>query len=241
MNFSAIAEKSLIGKVLRFPLRFLPAQLCLPVLQGILRGKYWIVGSSVHGCWIGSYEFEQQRILTEQIKPGMVFFDIGAHVGFYTLLASNRVSSNGRVVAFEPLPRNLKYLYQHLRLNRIENVQVIEAAVTDSNGSIEFEEHASSSMSRITPGGSLQVKTVSIDMLLSHGMIPAPACMKIDVEGAELQVLKGAAETLRRYHPTLVLSTHGSWLHQQSTLYLKDTGYRVISIQSDVLLATCDV
>lgn len=60
----------------------------VPVLQGSLRGRKWIVGSSNHGCWLGSYEWKKQRLFTRTVSSGDVVFDIGAHVGFYTLLAS---------------------------------------------------------------------------------------------------------------------------------------------------------
>jgi len=59
MNFSAISNKNIFGKILRFPLRFIPTKVVVPILQGTLKGKKWIVGSSNHGCWLGSYEYEK--------------------------------------------------------------------------------------------------------------------------------------------------------------------------------------
>ncbi len=75
------------------------------VVQGPLRGKRWIAGSSNHGCWLGSYELAKQRKVIELVRPGMVCWDVGAHVGFYTLLFAELVGPLGRVFAFEPLPR----------------------------------------------------------------------------------------------------------------------------------------
>ena len=88
MSFSAISSNSLLGAALRYPLRWIPDDLVVPVLQGPLRGKKWIVGSSSHGCWLGGYEYEKQRRFAQAINPGGVVYDIGAHVGFYMLLAS---------------------------------------------------------------------------------------------------------------------------------------------------------
>src|SRR5574341_673203 len=129
MNFSAISSNSGVGIALRYPLRWIPHERVVPVLQGRLRGKRWIVGASVHGCWLGSYEYDKQKRFVREIKKGDVVYDIGAHVGFYTLLASELVGPSGQVIAFEPLPRNLGYLHRHLALNSCKNVTVIEAAV----------------------------------------------------------------------------------------------------------------
>ena len=99
MNFSAIPFKTLYGKILRLPLRLIPKNMKLPILQGKLRGEKWIVGSSNHGCWLGSYEYKQRILFEKTIIRGSVIFDIGAHVGFYTLLASKLVGPKGKVFA----------------------------------------------------------------------------------------------------------------------------------------------
>ena len=91
MNVSAIANRSVAGRLLRLPLALIPAVLPMPVLQGPLRGYWWITGSSNHGCWLGSYEYDKQRLFARMIRAGDVVFDIGANVGFYTLLAASRV------------------------------------------------------------------------------------------------------------------------------------------------------
>lgn len=108
MNISAVPHDSLVGRLLRWPLRFIPPELVVPILQGKLKGRKWVVGSSKHGCWLGSYEYHKRRLFEQLIRPGDTVFDIGAHVGFYTLLASILTGPAGRVFAFEPLPRNLR-------------------------------------------------------------------------------------------------------------------------------------
>ena len=97
MNFSGISNKKLLGKLLRFPFRFIPTDMRMPILQGRLKGKKWIVGSSNHGCWLGSYEYEKRLVFEKTVTKGSIVFDIGAHVGFYTLLASVLVGPGGRV------------------------------------------------------------------------------------------------------------------------------------------------
>lgn len=62
MDFSGISNQTLIGKALRYPLKLIPQQMRIPILQGQLKGKKWIVGSSQHGCWLGSYEYDKQLL-----------------------------------------------------------------------------------------------------------------------------------------------------------------------------------
>ena len=120
INWSRISSKSLLGKIIRFPLGLLPANTQMPIMQGRLKGKKWIVGSSVHGCWLGSYEFDKQLLFERTITQGSIVFDLGGNVGFYTLLASELVGPDGKVFVFEPVPRNLYYLKEHLRLNHVK-------------------------------------------------------------------------------------------------------------------------
>lgn len=114
MNLSGISSASVVGKLLRLPLVLLPGNLQMPIMQGRLKGKKWIVGSSNHGCWLGSYEY-RKRILFEKMVPhGSIVYDLGGHVGFYSLLASVLVGPTGHVFVFEPFPANLAYLRKHL-------------------------------------------------------------------------------------------------------------------------------
>ena len=83
-----------MGRLLRFPLRLIPDRAVIPVLQGRMRGKRWIAGSSDHGCWLGSYEYAIRRVFEETITHGSIVYDVGAHVGYYTLLASELVGED---------------------------------------------------------------------------------------------------------------------------------------------------
>lgn len=243
MNFSKISRKTLVGKLLRFPLKLIPSQTIMPILQGRLIGKKWIVGAGNHGYWLGSFEYEKRAAFEKTITAGSTVFDIGAHVGFYTLLASELVGPKGKVVAFEPVPRNLLYLQEHLRLNQITNVTVIEAAVLDKCGTTFFETGPDSSMGHVATKGQLRVQVVSLDELISSGKIPVPDYAKIDVEGAEMQLLLGAKSMLADAHPMIFLATHGNDVHQQCCQFLESIGYQLQAIgaknttQSDEILA----
>ncbi len=218
--------------MLRQPLRLIPPNICLPILQGRLRGKRWITGSSLHGCWLGSFESDKQTVFEMIVKPGDTVYDIGANVGFYTLLASELAGPSGCVYAFEPLPRNVEFLNQHLTLNGAKNTKVLEVAVSDTNGQASFDDSPNNSMGQLSNSGKRKVKTVTIDRLLSEGTILPPGCMKIDVEGAEMLVLSGAKSVLKTYRPHIFLATHGLHVHKEACEFLKSLGYQLQAIGS---------
>lgn len=221
---------------MRFPLRLLPERTQMPIMQGRLKGKRWIVGSSDHGCWLGSYEFDKQRLFERTITRGSIVFDLGGNVGFYTLLASELVGSTGQVYVFEPLPANLIFLKEHIRLNHVGNTHVIEAAVSDTRGIASFDVGPSRSMGHLaTTAGGIQVRTVVLDELIQTGEIPTPTYMKIDIEGAEALALSGARSMLASAHPTIFLATHGSSVHQECCRLLHALDYQLHSIDQTEL------
>jgi FkbM family methyltransferase len=241
MNWTGISKTSLIGKILRLPLRLVPRRAVVPILQGPLRGMKWIVGSGNHGYWLGSYELEKRALFVKMVPPGGVVFDLGANVGYYTLLCSVLAGPGGRVYAFEPLPRNLDFLRRHLALNRIENATVIEAAVADRGGTVRFEEDASTSKGRIGAEGTLEVRSVALDDLVARERLPRPDLFKIDIEGAEFLALQGARKILAEAHPVIFLSTHSGKVHKECLVFLESLGYRVVPIDRRELARSRDV
>jgi FkbM family methyltransferase len=235
MNISGIPKNSLLGKLLRFPLRFMPKDLAIPILQGRFKGMKWIVGAANHGYWIGSYEFHKRLLFERTIPQGSIVFDLGGFTGYYTLLASVLVGPSGRVFVFEPLPRNLRYLKQHLVLNKVNNVSVIEAAVSDRNGILSFQEGPSSARGRLDEKGDLLVRAISLDEMIESGELADPQYMKVDVEGAEMKALQGAVKLLERCHPTLFIDTHGKEVHIQCCHFLEDLGYRLEAIDGKAI------
>ena len=88
IDCSRISSRSYLGRVVRFPLKVIPGTAVLPILQGPLRGARWVVGSGTHGCWLGTYELRKLELFAGTIQEGMTVFDIGAHAGYYSLIAS---------------------------------------------------------------------------------------------------------------------------------------------------------
>ena len=233
MNLSAISRDSTLGRLARVPLKLIPPDTVLPILQGKLKGKRWIVGSSNHGCWLGSYEYDKCRAFEAMVKPDSVVFDIGANVGFYTLLGSVLVGPGGKVFAFEPHPQNLALLNAHLSLNAVNNVAVIEKAVSDRDGVSFFA--GKDATGHLAADGTLRVETVSLDSIVRQGALPPPAYIKIDVEGAESLVLAGAKSLLSDCRPALFLATHGTEVHQDCCRFLTSLGYELRSLGAERL------
>jgi FkbM family methyltransferase len=245
MNFSGVNVESLAGKALRLPLRFIPKNAPMRILQGPLRGKKWMAGAADHGCWLGSYEFEKQQVFAEAVKPGDTVYDLGANAGFYSLLASTRTGPAGRVVAFEPYPKNVANLRKHLELNLVANCTVVDAAVSSFDGYSNFADGPSCSTGRLAGGCAqgIRVRTVTLDRLVGSGQIPPPDIIKCDVEGGEYDALRGGLVTLRDHAPLIFLATHGAEAHERCCELLAELGYSIISManapidNSDELIA----
>ena len=225
-------RNTIIGKILRLPLRVLPSNMQVPILSGKLRGKKWIIDSGIHRYWLGTYELEKQERFTQMVSPEDIVFDIGANVGFYSLLASMLVGDLGRVISFEPVKRNINYLRQHLAINQIENVTVMEVAVSDRDGLASFDPSPEASMGHFSEAGAEQVQTVSIDRLIELNQLPLPQVMKIDIEGAEMLALIGAQNTINHNHPIIFLATHGEIVHRSSCKLLISWGYSLTPLDT---------
>lgn len=241
LDLSQISAKTFLGKALRAPLRLIPSNAVLRILQGPARGRKWIAGSATHGCWMGTYEIEKQRLLQSTVRPGDVVYDIGANAGFFTLLTSLLAGTSGRVYAFEPLPGNLQYLSEHIRLNGCSNCTVLEAAVSDKDGYAQFESSESRSEGRLSAGGGQRVRTLSIDSLVKQGLAAPPTVMKIDIEGGEYACLQGAAETIERFRPVIFLATHGPQAHGDCAALLEKWNYALKPIDGQSLESSSEI
>jgi FkbM family methyltransferase len=227
-----------MGKLLRAPLRLIPRSMIVPILQGPLRGKKWIAGSSTHGCWLGSYELDKQRALRFHLKSGDVFYDIGANVGFYTMLASVLVGENGHIYSFEPSPDNLRNLKRHIQINHRTNCTLVEAAVSSVDGESGFDPTANRSTGHLASTGRIRVPTVTLDFLVRTEKFRPPNLMKIDIEGAERECLLGASSTIREFRPIIFLATHGWEVHSACTKLLQEWNYRLASLDDHAVEGT---
>lgn len=173
----------------------------------------------------GTYEAEQTRLFERFVAPGDAVLDLGAHLGYYTLLASLLVGRKGRVFSFEPNPQNAWYLRRHASLNGCRNVEVEESAVFDRAGDLRFQPGRGSGTGRVQDSGAMRVRAVRLDDFVEARGI-RPAVLKIDVEGSEGAVLQGGREMLRRHRPLIFLSTHEVRIRAACERLLRALDYR---------------
>jgi FkbM family methyltransferase len=176
----------------------------------------------------GTYESYMQQAFMQHVRPGMVVYDVGAHAGFHSLFCGLLVRPDGRVIGFEPHPRNRRSAERQAALNPNLPVSFSPYALSDRCGRVLLDTRRNSSQACVCPQGDMAVEARTVDWLVQHERFPSPDVLKIDVEGHELQVLEGCIETLTRKHP-LVLCDH----NDASTLpgvaaLLSPLGYRVV-------------
>ena len=185
----------------------------VPAPLRISPGFWWIARPDVvsDGLFAGSFETAERALFAELVQPGMTVLDIGAHAGLYTLIASRRTGPSGRVIAFEPSPRERERLLAHVRLNRSANVTIEAAALGEREGEAELfvvdgSETGCNSLrpGDIGPGHTVAVRLRSLDEYARNAGLDRVDVIKMDVEGAELSVLRGAQSLVRATQPVFV-------------------------------------
>jgi FkbM family methyltransferase len=190
-----------------------------------------------------------RKWLTEQLKPGDVFFDVGAHHGWVSMWALPLVGKEGAVFSFEPSPPNLAILNWHRDRNRFASWTIVPRAVSDEVSAVTrftLIDSGDSPMNSLTTAasgtplmegrdiGNIAVQTTTLDSFCEAGL--RPDLVKIDVEGAELLVLRGARRVLNQDCPVIILAVHPYWLPAgQSPAQIMDllegVGYSVFDAQ----------
>jgi FkbM family methyltransferase len=159
----------------------------------------------------GTYELPIQKAISENLSPGDVFFDVGANIGFFSLVAARQVAAEGSVYSFEPVPSNVALIRRNAELNSLKTIHVFPEAVgaTSARAELVVAKHIGGAVlaSAGRPPDAQSRMTVDVvtldDAMSKHGLRP-PTLMKIDVEGAEIDVLRGATGILRVHKPKLI-------------------------------------
>lgn len=191
--------------------------------------------------WLGTYEIELQQAIRAQVKPGMVAYDVGANIGYITLLLAQAVGEQGQVFAFEALPSNVERLRGNLALNRMEGrVKVVPAAVVEATRPVRFlvgpsggtgKAEGSAGRQELAYGSTLEVAGISLDEFVYGQGQPAPQVIKLDIEGGEVLALPGMRRVLREARPVLLVELHGNESAQAAWRELKEAGYRLARLE----------
>lgn len=207
-------------------LSLIPTGLPLLILSGPLRFRWWISGSAAGenkglSVLLNMAEPKQLQLITDISKGKKVVFDIGANVGLYSLALSLHAK---KVFSFEPVPRNVAYLYHNLRLNKVNNVFIAPCAIGSKSKLTLFEEGTNTATGKVSEEGIQPVFVVALDDFCSTFKV-LPELLKIDIEGAEYDLLLGAKKSLVLL-PPLFISYHSPELEKKCTLLLKSYGYK---------------
>ena len=171
------------------------------------------------GYVLGTEEPKIQAALAAVCRPGWTCYDLGAHIGFFSLLMARTVGADGLVVAFEPLSENVQRLRHNLALNAPLPIAVVPAAVGSAEGEALFavakrptQGHlvAAESEKRPDEPAVVSVPLTSIDAVVASSRFPPPELVKIDVEGGEVAVFDGMTAVLDRYRPLVFCELHGN-------------------------------
>lgn len=152
----------------------------------------------------------EERWLAGRSWAGRVVYDVGAWEGVLTLFFARSVGRQGQVVAFEPNPRSAARLRENVGLNGLPNVRLFELALGAAEGKAWLHlPHGVAAWGHLTEApADLAVRVRTLDLIVAEAELPPPDFIKIDVEGAELGVLRGAHETIRQYAPSLLVEVH---------------------------------
>jgi FkbM family methyltransferase len=194
--------------------------------------------------WLGTFEHSFAEVLRKAISPGDVCYDIGGYRGYMSGVLA--IAGASRVIAFEPFPPNAQRIRRLIELNPDLPVQLEEVAVGERDGEASFKVMPDASMGKLVESTfqrdaagerEQSVSLASVDFLVGNGGLPPPSLMKIDVEGAEVGVLAGAARTIAQHRPKIFLEAHSEALAAQCTSFLSAFGYRLRQLEPGVIPA----
>jgi len=162
---------------------------------------------------LGIHEPEVAEFIESELRNGMTFVDVGPNVGYYTLLGARRVGTSGKVIALEPDPEVLAILRKNIAINLLSNVQVVHGAASRTCGQARLGRARSSSYSTglycEDAANWIEVPRYSLDSVIGRLNVSRVDLIKLDVEGAELEVIEGMSEILRSDRPKLIMELHG--------------------------------
>lgn len=193
----------------------------------------------------------EEKFIAALDLTGETVYDIGADQGIYTLFFARKVGPNGRVITFEPNPISYSHVVTNVQLNNFPNVEVRNVAIGETPGKLTFafpaKDPGRGSADELIreqilkePGSrAVEVDVETLDKLITAAGLPPPTFAKIDVEGFELQVLRGMSNTLKNQRPRLFIEIHGADMKAkvenilQVGSFLLDRGYKIKHVESE--------
>ena len=190
--------------------------------------------------WLGTYEPELQAAARHFVKPAMIVYDVGANIGYISLLLADCVGPEGQVYSFEALPANQSRLDQNISANELSGrVVTVAAAVTDQQSTVRFLVHESTSMGKVDGSAgrhteyqqTIEVPGLALDDFIYQAGHPAPQVVKMDIEGGEVMAVRGMQRLLTEVRPVLLIELHGPEAARVVGRSLLDAGYTLRDMQ----------
>jgi FkbM family methyltransferase len=211
--------------------------------NGFAAGLYFKVNPRFETEYIYGKPEPVDRLWIDYLPPGGVFYDVGSQIGYFAIAAARRVGPEGKVYAFEPDPANARLIAENALRNHVE-VEVVERAVwRRSEPRMRFARASpswdpsrmSGQLDGAEPGKqTIEVETVTLDdFVRAHR---PPDFIKIDVEGAEADVVEGARDVLLRLRPVVAVEAHSEALRRRVADILEQSGYRLRQVPPEVRL-----
>jgi FkbM family methyltransferase len=235
-------------RVVRF---FAPPERCahMPEICLVRDGSLFLTRLGLPLGWhigfFGSYEPELRDIMRAILPPGGIAIDVGANVGWHTLLMARLVGPRGRVVAIEPNPTVREQLSRNVRLNQLAQVDIAGCAAADSERSLKFfapdaDDPASSSghvvLDEQEPAGAIRVEASTLDTIVAHRQFDRIDLIKIDAEGFEWPILQGSGVSIARFRPYIIFEFDQNYAaggRESAALFgefFQRKGYRLFSV-----------
>jgi len=193
-------------------------------------------GISTELALFGIHEPLNTKMLAKQLRKDMICLDIGANIGYYTLLESKIVGNNGKIIAIEPSPVNFSKLQKNIQMEGATNIEVYNLAAGDKDGKIKFLLKKQSNLSRIVsedeikPSDNIvEVPIRKLDGFLEERALKKLDFLRMDVEGYEFFIYMGIRNSIRKFSPTMQIEIHAHHLGEERTRELleklKEDGY----------------
>lgn len=191
--------------------------------------------------WTGTWEQDVTSALAAEVTPGMVCYDIGSHRGFMAGVMA--ASGATEVICFEPNPQNAGTIEDLIALNPQMKLSLQTIAVGAADTTATFEVMPETSMGKLSSSSfqhgtdgqtRIEVQVARLDTLIDNQVIAPPDLLKIDIEGAEQDALKGAVATIEKFRPTLLIEVHSHDLLTSCRQWLAERNYRMHVVQQDL-------
>jgi len=210
----------------------------IEIAAGILQGSYLLLDlQQEKDYWLGTYELDLQAAIEHYTQSGMCIYDVGANIGYISLMFAKLIGPSGKIFSFEALPENIKRFKRNKALNDFaRNIKIIRAAVIDKSGTTQFLRHKSSAMGKAVGSAgrqeqyqeSINVPAVSLDDFVFIENNPAPDLIKMDIEGGEALALQGMQKIFNNIRPILLIEIHGNIAGQIAWKLMQKNNYQVL-------------